>query len=200
MPKAFSEQEQAVIRAQLREQGQRLFTIYGLKKTSVDDLTQAVGISKGAFYLFYGSKEALMMEILEQIEETMQTRILDYVTQQDRGARENVRTILTQFLLLWDDYPLLKQFGQEEYMLLVRKLPAERVQSHVDQDERFINNFTEKLRREGIVMHTAPSVVVNLIKSLFFVSLHRADLGDEAYRETMAILVDLVAGHIIGDA
>ncbi len=199
MPKAFSDHERETIRQQLHEQGQRLFTLHGLKKTSVDDLVQATGISKGAFYLFYSSKEELLMEILEQIEETMQTRILDYATQQDCGARENVRAILTQFLLLWDDYPLLKQFGQEEYMLLVRKLPAERVQAHVDQDERFIANFTAKFQREGIVMRAAPRVMANLIKSLFFVSLHRDDLGDEAYAETMTVLVDLVAGHIIGD-
>ena len=61
---------------------------------------------------------------------------------------------------------------------------------------RFINNFAEKLQREGIVMQASPHVVVNLMKSLFFVGLHRDDLGADAYQETMAILIDLVAGYI----
>lgn len=196
MPKAFSEHEKAMICSQLREQGQRLFAQHGLKKTSVDDLTQAVGISKGAFYLFYSAKEELLMEILEEIEATMQTQMLTYVTQAGRSARQKVHDLLTQFLLLWDDYPLLKNFGQEEYMLLLRKLPAERVQAHMEQDARFINNFAEKLQREGIAMQTSPRVVANLMKSLFFVGLHREDLGADAYQETMAILVDLVAGYI----
>ncbi|MEZ4615299.1 MAG: hypothetical protein R2867_07275 [Caldilineaceae bacterium] len=79
---------------------------------------------------------------------------------------------------------------------MVRKLPAERVQAHVDQDERFLTNFTEKLRREGITTHVQPRVVANLVKSLFFVGLHREELGMDAYGETIAILVDLVAGYI----
>lgn len=196
MPKAFSEHEKAMICSQLREQGQRLFAQHGLKKTSVDDLTQAVGISKGAFYLFYSAKEELLMEILEEIEATMQTQMLTYVTQAGRSARQKVHDLLTQFLLLWDDYPLLKNFGQEEYMLLLRKLPVERVQAHVAQDARFINNFAEKLQREGIAMQASPRLVANLMKSLFFVGLHREELGADAYQETMAILVDLVAGYI----
>jgi AcrR family transcriptional regulator len=59
MPKAFSEHEKDIIRAQMREKGKDLFEKQGLKKTSVDELTAAVGISKGAFYLFYESKEEL---------------------------------------------------------------------------------------------------------------------------------------------
>ena len=196
MPKAFSEYEKTAIRSQLREQGQRLFAAHGLKKTSIDDLIQAVGISKGAFYLFYSSKEELLMEILEAIEVTMQTRILNHVMQPDRNALQNVRDVLTQFLVLWDEYPLLKSFGQEEYMILVRKLPPDRVQAHANQDERFVTNFTAKLHREGITTHAPPRVVANLIKSLFFIGLHRDDLGNAAYIETMAILVDLVAGYV----
>jgi len=196
MPKAFTEQEKTTIRAQLREAGQQLFALHGLKKTSVDDLTRAVGISKGAFYLFYGSKEELLMEILEEIEATMQTRILNHAMQPERSARQNVRDVLTQFLMLWDEYPLLKRFGQEEYLILVRKLPAARVQAHIDQDERFIANFTEKLAQEGISTHAPPRILANLVKSLFFMGLHRDELGDDAYTETMNILVDLVAGYM----
>lgn len=197
MPKAFNEQEKATIRAQLREQGELLFARHGLKKTSVDDLTQAVSISKGAFYHFYTSKEELLMEILEAIEETMQRRILDAVVQQDQhDARQTVRTVLTQFLLLWDEYPLLKEFSQEEYMILVRKLPPVRVQQHQAQDERFLNSLVEKFAREGISLHQPPHIMANLVKSLFFVGLHREELGSAAYPETMAILVDLVADYL----
>lgn len=196
MPKAFAEHEKAIIRQQLREKGQQLFALHGLKKTSVDDLVQAVGISKGAFYLFYASKEELLLDILEHIEAELQTSVLTYVTRPDQNARQNVRDLLHHFLLRWDAYPLLKHFSQDDYMLLVRKLPAERVQRHADRDVAFITNFTAKLAHEGLPMKAPPRVVANLIKSLFFVNLHRADLGEADYREAMAILVDLVAGYV----
>lgn len=196
MPKAFAEQEKTIIRQQLRDKGQHLFALHGLKKTSVDDLVQAVGISKGAFYLFYVSKEELLLEILEQIETELQTSVLTYAISADRNARANVRDLLHHFLLRWDTYPLLKHFGQEEYMLLVRKVPAARVQRHADRDEAFIANFTAKLAQEGIPLKAPLRIMTNLIKSLFFVNLHRDDLGEDGYRETMSILVDLVAGYV----
>ncbi len=196
MPKPFSDQEKETIRRQLYEKGQQLFALYGLKKTSVDDLVQAVDISKGAFYLFYGSKEELLFDILEQIEVELQTSVLTFATCKDADARQTVRDLLTHFLVQWDAYPLLKNFRQEDFMLLVRKLPAEKVQRHVDRDEAFITNFRTRLAQEGIAMKASPQVVANLVKSLFFVSLHRDDLGEANYRETMAVLVDLVAGYV----
>jgi|688.fasta_scaffold83033_2 AcrR family transcriptional regulator len=199
MPKAFSDQEKATIRRQLYEKGQQLFALYGLKKTSVDDLVQAVGISKGAFYLFYGSKEELLFDILEQIEAELQTSVLTFATSAETNARQTVRDLLTHFLVKSDAYPLLKNFRQEDFILLVRKLPAEKVQHHVDRDEAFITNFQSKLAQEGITMQASPQVVANLVKSLFFIGLHRDDLGEANYRETMAVLVDLVAGYVTKD-
>ena len=196
MPKAFAEHEKAIIRQQLREKGEKLFVLHGLKKTSVDDLVQAVGISKGAFYLFYASKEELLLEILEHIEVELQTSVLTYATRTDHNARSLVRELLHHFLLKWDAYPLLKHFDQEAYMLLARKVPADRLQRHAERDTAFIVHFAAKLEREGIPMKAPPQVVANLIKSLFFVNLHRDDLGEAAYGETMAVLVDLVAGYV----
>lgn len=196
MPKAFSDQEKETIRRQLYEKGQQLFALYGLKKTSVDDLVQAVGISKGAFYLFYGSKEELLFDILEQIEAELQTSVLTFATSRDANARQTVRDLLTHFLIRWEAYPLLKNFRQEDFLLLVRKLPTDKVQRHGDRDEAFITNFQTKLAQEGITMQAPPQVVTNLVKSLFFVGLHRDDLGEENYRATMAVLVDLVAGYV----
>jgi AcrR family transcriptional regulator len=196
MPRAFSEEERQTIRRQLREQGQKLFEAYGLRKTTVDDITQAVGISKGSFYLFYGSKEELLLEILEQIESEGRGRILEYVIQPQENSRQSVSAILKSFLLTWDAYPLLRKLDKSDFDYLARKLPAERVQAHIDRDEQFIENFTEKFQRDGITLRVPPRVVTNLIKGLFFIAIRRHDLGEDAYVECMEILVDLVAGYI----
>ncbi|GAB4398873.1 MAG: TetR/AcrR family transcriptional regulator [Anaerolineales bacterium] len=199
MPKAFSESEKETIRAQMREKGKKLFEKHGLKKTSVDELTEAVGISKGAFYLFYDSKEELFMEILEGFEKDIQTAILNFATDPNADARKNVSGLLKGFLLTWDDYPLLKNLGKADFDYLVRKLPAERVMQHANKDEEFTSQFIKKIKREGIKVKAPPHVIGNLLKSLFFLSLHREDMGDDAYTETMNILIDLVSGHIIGE-
>src|SRR5258708_14469796 len=108
MPKAFSEQEKETLRAQFRAKGKRLFEKQGLKKTSVDELTEAVGISKGAFYLFYESKEELFLEILEELEIDFRSHIFNLSIGPQEDAGKLLGKLLRSALLTWDQYPLLK--------------------------------------------------------------------------------------------
>jgi AcrR family transcriptional regulator len=200
MPKAFSESEKQIICAQMREKGKTLFEKQGLKKTSVDEITEAVGVSKGAFYLFYGSKEELFMEILEEMETDFRSRIFDFSMSPNENAHELLAKLLKKTLLTWEQYPLVKNFSTSDYEYLARKLPPERLQTHVRQDNEFVNDFIKRIKREGIAVKASPRVVSNLMKSLFFVGLHRNDLGGSAYVETMEVLADLVAGYIVEGA
>jgi AcrR family transcriptional regulator len=200
MPKAFSEHEKETIRAQMREKGKKLFEKQGLKKTSVDELAQAGGISKGAFYLFYESKEELLMEILEELEKDFRARIFGFSINPKSNARLLLAKLFKDALLTWDEYPLLKNFGMAEYEYLARKLPPQRVQAHANRDDEFVDDFIKRIKQEGIAVKASPRVVSNLMKSLFFVSLHRDDLGTDAYIESMEILAELVARYIIEGA
>lgn len=197
MPKAFSEHEKDAIRAQMREKGRKLFEKQGLKKTSVDELAQAANISKGAFYLFYESKEELFMQILEGLESDFRTRIFDFSISPKSNARQLLARLFKESLMTWDEYPLLKNFGMAEYEYLARKLPAQRVQAHANRDDQFVDEFIKRIKREGVAVKSPPRVISNLMKSLFFVGLHRDDLGTGAYVECMEILTDLVARYII---
>lgn len=64
MARGFTERERENIKRNLLKVGKESWTRYGCKKTSVDELCRQAGISKGAFYLFFESKEALFCEIL----------------------------------------------------------------------------------------------------------------------------------------
>lgn len=199
MPKAFSDHEKETIRLQMREKGKRLFEKQGLRKTSVDELAEAAGISKGAFYLFYDSKEELFLEILEQLETELQTGILQFTIQPKADSRKNVSKMLKSFLLSWDAYPLLKNFGKSDFEYLARKIPPQRIQQHAQRDTDFTSDFIRKIKREGITVKASPRVVSSLIKSLFFINLHREDLGSSEYEESISVLAELVAGYIVGD-
>ena len=87
MPKPFSEQEKDVIRAQLLDKGKRLIEKHGIRKTSIDDIVDAVGISKGAFYFFFESKEELLLAILEQLEADFRRRIFEFSMSSKSDAR-----------------------------------------------------------------------------------------------------------------
>ena len=63
MPR-FSNMEREKIREKLMQEGERLFTSFGLKKVSIDEIVQAAGIAKGSFYSFYTNKEHLYICLL----------------------------------------------------------------------------------------------------------------------------------------
>ena len=61
MPKIYSEEEKKQIIQRLKEEANILMQEKGVKKTTVDELVKRVGIPKGTFYLFYPSKEMLLI-------------------------------------------------------------------------------------------------------------------------------------------
>src|SRR5262245_23680193 len=103
MPKGFSEREKTLIRAKLIQKGGELFGTYGVKKTNVEDLARAVGISKGAFYLFYDSKEDLFFELLERFESDFKAHLLRQIARDDLPPRERMRALLRESLAVLKD-------------------------------------------------------------------------------------------------
>ena len=52
MPKSYSDQEREYIVKRLKEEAAKCLSQYGVRRTTVDELVQRVGIPKGTFYLF----------------------------------------------------------------------------------------------------------------------------------------------------
>src|SRR5512139_3322623 len=108
MPKAFSEYEKDLIGNRLLEQGYKLFSAYGLRKTNIEELAQAAGISKGAFYNFYESKEELFMDVIEQAEIRLRREILAVVDLPGPSSRARLVAILKKVFAIVDTMPILR--------------------------------------------------------------------------------------------
>jgi len=54
-------------RAQILERALDVFAEQGYYRTSVSDLVKAAGVARGTFYLYFDGKEALFLELLEQL-------------------------------------------------------------------------------------------------------------------------------------
>ncbi len=62
-------------RAELLAAGQALFLAKGIAGTSLDDVTQRAGVSKGLFYLYFSSKEDLVLALREQFSHALADRM-----------------------------------------------------------------------------------------------------------------------------
>jgi TetR/AcrR family transcriptional regulator, transcriptional repressor for nem operon len=62
-------------RADLLEAGTTLFLAKGVAATSLEDITRRAGVSKGLFYLYFGSKDDLLLALQDQYSVDLAARI-----------------------------------------------------------------------------------------------------------------------------
>src|SRR5215831_7715955 len=110
MPRAFTDAERKQITQRLLEAGHKQFTTYGLKKTNVEELAAAAGISKGAFYLSFASKAAFLIDLMEQAEARYRQEILAVVDSPGLPARDRLYTVLKKASTIWKTFPILRLF------------------------------------------------------------------------------------------
>jgi len=63
--KIKKDEKQAARKQQIIEAGTRLIVQKGIEKTSLADIADAAGISKGSLYYYYASKNELIFDITE---------------------------------------------------------------------------------------------------------------------------------------
>lgn len=199
MPKGFSDSEKTIIRERLLEQGSKLFSAYGLKKTNVEEIAKAAGISKGAFYLFWSSKEALFMDVVEQVERNFRQEVLAVIHLPGPTPRARLVAALQKAFSLWKTIPILRFFTSADYEIITRRVPGEVVAEHLNNDRQFIEDLVTQCRQSGIPIQAPPEKIGGLMYALFFTSLHEEDLQPGGLTGTLDILVELVAAFCLGE-
>jgi AcrR family transcriptional regulator len=199
MPKHFSEPEKERIRARLLERGEQLFSTYGLAHTNVEELARAAGISKGAFYLFYPSKESLFMDVVEALEERYRGRVLTAVERPGPSPRARLAAVLAEAFHIFLETPLLQTFTSANFSALLLRMPPEKITEHLSSDRRFITQLVERCQAAGIPVSAPIEQVSGLIYALLYAHLHQADLPIPGASSSLPILTELVAAYWLGE-
>ncbi len=195
MPR-FSEQEKKIIKNKLLKEGERLFTAYGIKKVSIDELVQATGIAKGSFYSFYPSKEHLFMEIVIAMQNRMWMEMDCFLqAHSDLPPRELMKQTFIWMIEQFERYPLMRTVDNETTNYLFRKLPKEVVEAHTRDD----GDELLKLQKHGVHFTCdipTAAKIIQIVALGFFNLTHE----DEITRTTvMNTILDGVLKEIVSD-
>lgn len=199
MPKAFSELEKEQIRARLMEQGRIQFSAYGLKKTRVEELAAAAGISKAAFYLFHETKEALFMDVVEQAEKRFRLEVLAVIELPGPTPRSRLVAVLKKAFTLWKTIPILQFFTRSDYDLLSQRISLDKIQEHMASDQQFIEELVTRCQEAGIPIQAPVEQIAGLMYALFLSILHENDFGPDNFAPTIDLLLELVAAFCLGE-
>lgn len=184
MPRSFTEREKEKIKRSLQETCKQNWTQYGYKKTSVDELCKQVGISKGAFYLFFESKEALFCEVLCSVQEQICNMASEVMEQRkDKyGVAEALKLIYREY----DKNNFLYDSNSMDFINLMNKLSEEQAkkieESNYMSQQLFLRQAYLKFK---INTDLAMSVIYSLI-----VNVKNKDILPYNHMETFDFMVD----------
>ena len=199
MPRAFTENEKRLIGKRLLKQGYKLFSAYGLKKTSVEEIAKAAGISKGAFYIFYESKEALFMDVIEEAEIRVRQELLAVIDLPGPSPRARLFAVLKKAFDLFESIPILQIFTASDYDLLFRRIPARKLQEHIASDRVFFQELITHCQKAGIPVRVQPSQIGSLLYPLVLAIMHQDDLLLNNFAGSIELLLELVAAFSLGE-
>lgn len=195
MPK-FSDNEKEMIRQKLKQEGERLFTAYGIKKATVDEIVQATGIAKGSFYSFYSNKEHLYMDIAADLQLKMWREMDEFLNKnQTLPPREICKQCFLWMFRELERYPMLKQADSETVEYLYRKLPPEVIEAHTQDDSLELN----RLQEYGVHFSCGVKIATKTLQTLAvsFLNLQQEDTDDRQI--VMELILDGVLKEMISD-
>ena len=187
MARSFTEREKENIKKSLQEACKQSWTQYGYKKTSVDDLCRQAGISKGAFYLFFESKEALFCEVLCSVQEQICRAVSEVIEKhKDKyGAAEALKLVYREY----DKNNFLYNSDSKDFTILVNKLSEEQAKKIQESNNMsrnlFLNHSYLKFKGDADL---AMSVIYSLI-----MNIKNKDILPYNHMETF----DFMADHLI---
>jgi len=184
MARSFTEREKENIKRNLQKACNQSWTQYGYKKTSVDDLCKQVGISKGAFYIFFESKEALFCEVLCSVQEQICNVASEVINKhKDKyGVAEALKLIYREY----DKNNFLYNSDSTDFTILMNKLSEEQAEkieesNHMSQ-QLFLGKPYLKFKVDADL---AMSVIYSLI-----MNIKNRDILPHNHMETFDFMVD----------
>lgn len=168
----------------------RLFAEQGYDRTSVQEIVDAAGVTKGALYHYFGSKEDLLHEVYGRVLRLQQER-LDRFADADAPVEQRLRDAAADVVVTTiENLDDTKIFFRSMHHLSPEKdkqVRAERRRYH----ERF-RALVEEGQRTGVFSADVPA---DLVVDYHFGSVHH--LGTW-YREDGPLSPQQVADHLAG--
>ena len=196
MPKCYSEQEREYIKKRLKEEAGKCLAQYGVRRTTVDEIVKRVNIPKGTFYLFYKSKELLLFDVVLELHDMIEQELYNAIVSinPDESVQEQLTNVIVHFYKMAGESPILKVLTSGEIELLARKLPADVLQQHMGHDNTMIERVLSQLPIKQKINTSAFSAA---FRAIFFATLHKNEIGEEQYEESLNLLVKGLVSQFI---
>lgn len=197
MPRGFSGLERERIRSSLMQEGRRRLDTTGVLKTTIDDLATAANISKGAFYKFFTSKEALFFCVFEELELELKQKFAGMLSGLDRkDVAGSLKNMVTQILFSQE---MQAFFGHsEDYDYVLRTVNPLTMETHLSHDLIFIEEVYRALEKMGIEVKSDPEEAVAYLHGIFYLFFGSKSISKKYFRNVVESSVETLVEVALG--
>lgn len=186
----------AEARARIVAAASRLFVAKGYRRTTMDDVAQALGVSKGALYLYYRSKVDLLRAIQAE-NRSMARRWMDEALERPAGPVASFYESLEEVFEEWADREQVALY----FEILGEASHDEEIRAAIRVDHRedlkSLRRFLTELRRRGALpSHLDLEVLAFMFIALFQGAVWELSIGQDPDRTRRLLRAAL--GEILG--
>ncbi|MDF2938315.1 MAG: putative transcriptional regulator [Paenibacillaceae bacterium] len=177
MPKSFSEHEKQNIRGSLIDSCRSSWRNYGYKRTNIDELCQKAGISKGAFYIFFPSKEQLFYETLLVVQQSLYI-LMEEILSKEPG-KPGLAKALKAVYAEYDKSPFLYDTASADFTGFINKLaPEEREAIGFDS----LSGAKKLLSKSYLTLRIPEEMALSVLASLLNIAANKEKLLYDHFR------------------
>ncbi|WP_227355559.1 TetR/AcrR family transcriptional regulator [Haladaptatus salinisoli] len=197
--RGFDEEERERIREELMAAGRDLFARYGPRKTTIADLTDAVGIANGTFYRFFDSKEELYFEVVQREGHELADELVANSLAAEDDPERAIRRFLRLLVETMEENELFQQLleGDElaRMMRTMDGLSDEELEARRAASFAYVLPYVERWQEAGKIRDGDPYAIVGAMGVVKFLPLYREQFG-EYYPAVRDTLIETVAAGL----
>lgn len=193
MPAIFTEETKEIVRNQMLESGYQLIKQYGVRRTTIADITKATGLAKGTFYSFFPSKEEFIYQIVLHKRKLATEMFSSLVETHGKLGPSQLHEYLEY---MWKSTDNINLYLSNEDMSYLRARWPEKYLLDVQKDmttSTWIIDNLDKVRPE-----CDWRVFANMMKSLAIIAYNREMLHQEVFEQTLDALIDAIVNYVYG--
>lgn len=185
MPKSFSEQDRDVIRYALINNCKACWSKYGYKRTNVAELCKMSGISTGAFYQFFQSKEQLFVVAAQDAGKELMTIFEEEIKRSPNklGVSNGLKAMLKKMETMEWYMSLV-----DEFVEILHKLPEESLKEDLRSDT---SSYVGIFNQYNIVPKIEASEIITIFSIISSALMMKGKLAGDVTR-AIDFIIDTV--------
>ena len=187
MPKHFSQEEKTEIRNKLLDSALLLFERFGANKTTINDITNAAGVGKGTFYLFFASKGEIYIELLKREWLDGQKAIADKYTGRKGSFDEVVMGYIRENRNWFRSHAFVSMIYHRDTLAIISDpYGVKRLEEFSElTKKRTVDMLRSWYEANDIVSDITPEVLSGMLRSLNYLSYHEDEIGYEIFEDVI---------------